>query len=130
MAMAVTKVVLRLARNPGYPNGDPEQGYVIVAPLDADGRLDPVQWRANRKSCTVVRFKPGTERDADGWLSHHGSRWYIRYDEESEGDDEPVFRLGDHSLNIGDYITIHENDGEDMTYRVTEHAPVRDPANS
>lgn len=123
--MAITKVVLRLARNPGYPDGDPEQGYVITAPLDANGRLDPVQWKASKAACTVVRFKPGTEKDADGWLTHRGSNWYFRYDEEEEGDDEPVFRLGDHSLNIGDYITIHESDGVDMTYRVTEHAPVR-----
>lgn len=123
--MAVTKVVLRLARNPGYPDGDHEQGYVIVAPLDVGGRLDPVEWKANREACTVIRFKPGTEKDADGWLTHRGANWYIRYDEEGEGDDEPVFRLGDHSLNVGDYITIHESDGQDMTYRVTEHAPVR-----
>lgn len=128
--MRLTKVVLRLARNPGYPDGDPEQGYVITAPLDADGRLDPVQWRANKAACTVVRFKPGTEKDADGWLTHRGSNWYFRYDEEEEGEDEPVFRLGDHSLNVGDYITIHESDGADMTYRVTEHAPVRNPGAS
>lgn len=119
--MPLTRVTLRLARNPGFPDGDPGQGYVITAPLDHQGKLDVESWRNAKPACTVVRFKPGTERDADGWLTHRGGHWYFRYDEPEEGDDEPVFRLGDHSLAIGDYLTIHENDGQDLTYRVAEH---------
>jgi hypothetical protein len=121
--MSLTRIVLRLARNPGYPSGDEDQGYVITAPLDAHGHLDVDAWRSAKKSCTVVRFKPGEERDADGWLTHRGGRWYFRYDEPEEGDDEPVYRLGDHRLSVGEYVTIHENDGQDLTYRVAEHLP-------
>jgi hypothetical protein len=121
--MALTQVVLRLARNPGYPDGDPGQGYVITAPLDAQGRLSPAEWRDKRNACTVIRFRPGIDRDADGLLTHRGSNWYIHYDEEGEGDDEPIHRLGDHSLGLGAYLTIREIDGE-RTYRVEQHAPV------
>ena len=35
--MALKRIILRLARNPGFPDGDMHQGYTIVAPLDADG---------------------------------------------------------------------------------------------
>ncbi len=119
------KVLLRLARNPGYPEGDDQQGYVLIAPLDADDRLDPVAWRENRAICTVIRFKPGVERDADGFLTHQGSHWFFHYDEEGEGDDEPVFRLGDHRLAVGDYVTIHENDGQSLTYRVSGRSAYR-----
>jgi hypothetical protein len=105
--MAMYQVIMRLARNPGFPDGDDSQGYVLVAPLDAADRLDAGEWRDNRAACTVVRFKPGTERDADGLLTHSGANWFFHYDEAREGKDEPVFRLGDHRLAIGDYVTIH-----------------------
>ena len=121
--MALTRVVLRLARNPGYPDGDDRQGYTITAPLDGDSRLSPEEWQKHKDHCTVIRFKPGAERDADGLLTHRGSNWYFHYDEPQEGDDEPVYRLGDHSLALGSYVTIHENDGQTLTYRVAQHTP-------
>jgi hypothetical protein len=121
--MSLYQVVMRLARNPGFPEGDERQGYIVVAPLDAADRLDPGQWRENREACTVIRFKPGTERDADGLLTHNGSHWFFHYDEVGEGEDEPVYRLGEHRLAIGDYVTIHESDGQSLTYRVTQRSP-------
>jgi hypothetical protein len=120
--MPLTQVVLRLARNPGYPDGDEGQGYVITAPLDRDGTLNADEWRSVKDRCTVIRFKPGEERDADGLLKHRGANWYFQYDEVAEGDDEPVFRLSDHSLAVGSYVTIHESDGKVLTYRVVSHS--------
>jgi hypothetical protein len=124
--MALTRVVMQLARNPqaGFPDGDDKQGYVITAPLDAGGRLDPEQWRERRKDCTVIRFAPDEERVADGWLTHRGDKWYLHYDEEAEGPDEPLYRLGEHSLRLGEYLTIHEADGDDLTYKITEARPI------
>ena len=120
--MSMFQIILRLARNPGFPDGDEHQGYVLVAPLDAQDRLDPREWRPNKAACTVVGFKPGTERDADGLLTHNGSNWFFHYDEEREGDDEPAYRLGEHRLAVGDYVTIHESDGKSLTYRVAQRA--------
>ena len=124
--MALTRVVLRLGRNPeaGFPEGDDDMGYVIVAPLDKDGVLDPELWRANKERCTVFRFTPDHADDADGWLTHRGNQWHFHYDEEHEGPDEPVYRLGDHKLRVGEYVTIHEADGDDLTYKVTEARPL------
>ncbi|RYZ15194.1 MAG: hypothetical protein EON61_00510 [Alphaproteobacteria bacterium] len=121
--MSLYQIVLRLARNPGFPEGDDSQGYVLVAPLDRDDRLDASEWREMRDACTVVRFKPGEEKDADGRLTHNGSSWFFHYDEAREGADEPVYRLGDHRLAIGDYVTIHENDGQSLTYKVAQRTP-------
>ena len=122
--MPLTQVILRLARNPGYPSGDISQGYVISAPLDEKGRLSVEEWRRDREACKVIRFKPGDEHDADGLLTHRGGHWFIHYDEPREGDDEPVYRLGDHSLALGSYLTVHESDGRDLTYRVMQHLPL------
>lgn len=125
--MSLYQIVLRLARNPGFPEGDDSQGYLVVAPLDPQDRLDPAEWRQSREACTVVRFKPGEEKDADGKLSHNGSHWFFHYDEAQEGGDEAVYRLGEHRLAIGDYVTIHESDGQSLTYRVTQRTPFRAP---
>ncbi|HOY77570.1 MAG TPA: hypothetical protein PLN33_07165 [Hyphomonadaceae bacterium] len=122
--MSMFQIVMRLARNSGFPNGDLAQGYTLVAPLDSNGKLDAEEWKEAKGRCTVIRFKPGEEHDADGYLSHRGSNWYFHYDEIDEGDDEPVFKLGDHRLLLGDYVTVHEADGKDLTYRVTQNLPL------
>lgn len=124
--MALMRVVMRLGRNPdaGFPEGNDDHGYVLVAPLDAGGKLDLDEWRAHKERCTVVRFSPDPDEAADGWLTHRGAHWYFHYDEDDEGPDEPVFRLGDHQLRLGEYLTIHEADGDDLTYKITEARPV------
>lgn len=121
--MALTRIVMTLARNPGYPDGDRTQGYIVTAPLTKDGWLDEGEWRDMREACTVIRFR-GEEHEADGKLTHRGGRWFFHYDEVEEGDDEPVFRLGDHRLSIGEYVTVFESGGQELTYRVEQHALV------
>jgi hypothetical protein len=124
--MSLTRVVLRLGRNPdaGFPEGDDRTGYVIVAPLDREGHLDPDLWKANKERCKVIRFTPDDESDADGLLAHRGKSWFFAYDEDAEGPDEPVYRLGEHRLRLGDYVTIHEADGDDLVFKVTEARPI------
>ncbi len=120
--MALTRLTLRLGRNPqaGYPGGDDAHGYVITAPLDKDGKLDADLWRNHKKACTVIRFSQDDDEKADGWLTHRGSNWFFHYDEQHEGPDEPVYKLGDHTLRTGDYVTIHEADGDDLVYKITD----------
>lgn len=119
--LGLTRVVLRLGRNPGagYPEGDDRHGYVIQAPLDSEGKLDATLWREKRDQCTVRRFHPN-DTPADGWLRHRGDNWYFWYDEEDEGPDEPLFKMGSHRLVPGEYVTIREGDGEVLTFRVAE----------
>lgn len=119
----LTRIILRLARNPGFPDGDDHHGYVLHAPLNADGYLDAAQWREKRVDCTVRRFHPD-EPIADGWLRHRGEQWYFWYDEEEEGPEEPAFKLGAHRLAVGEYVTITEGDGQSLTFRITEASAV------
>ncbi len=118
--MKLTRVIMRLARNPGYPDGDASRGYTIVAPLDADGHLDVELWRANKEACTVRRFSPIQEEIADGVLTNRGGHWFFHYDEEHEGADEPVYRLADHQLRVGDYVAIKEHNEDSLTYIVSD----------
>lgn len=126
--MALTRVVLRLSRNPdaGFPGGDDDRGYVIKAPLDENGKFDAELWKQYKKQCTVDRFSPDEDEEADGWLTHRGNKWFLHYDEEDEGPDEPVHRLGEHTLRQGDYVTIHDADGDDLVYKVTETTRLKD----
>jgi hypothetical protein len=120
--MPMQRITLRLARNPGYPDGDASQGYVLTAPIDTQGHLVLDEWRAHKKACTVLRFHPDEDERADGWLTHRGSHWFFHYDEDHEGPDEPVHRLDDHSFVAGEYVTIRHMDEDALTYVVTEVA--------
>lgn len=117
----LTRVILRLGRNPeaGYPDGEDDYGYVIQAPLNAEGMLDAALWREKKAECTVRRFHPH-EAASDGWLRHRGENWYFWYDEEDEGPEEPLVKLGSHRLVPGEYITVRESDGGALTFRVAE----------
>jgi hypothetical protein len=121
----LTRVVLRLGRNPdeGYPDGDDHFGYVLQAPLDKDGFLDQDLWRAKRAEATVRRFHTH-EPPATGWIRCRGENWYFWYDQEEEGPDEPVYKLAAHRLVPGEYVTIREADGTQLTFRVAEVQPI------
>ena len=53
--MSLSRIVMRLARNPGteFADGDDHRGYSLVAPLDADGHLDEAAFKTERDDCTV-----------------------------------------------------------------------------
>ncbi len=119
---ALTRIVLQLGRNPdaGFPEGDRHQGYIINAPVGINGKLDLELWKNHKKECKVVRYGTKDEKFADGLLSHAKDKWFFEYDEVKEGPDEDVYHLGDHRLWVGDYVTIHGNDGKSLIYVVAE----------
>lgn len=123
--MTLHRITLRLARNPEFPDGDSQQGYVINAPIDTQGHLDVDAWKTSKRDCTVLRFHPDKDECADGWLTHRGSHWFFHYDEDHEGPDEPLHRLDDHRFVTGEYVTIRHLGEDPLTYIVTEVAQVR-----
>ena len=62
--MALSRIVMRLARNPGteFAGGDDHRGYSLTAPLTPEGMLDEAAYSKARDACTVRRFAP----DEDG----------------------------------------------------------------
>ena len=60
---------LQLARSKQHPEGSQNHGYQFVAPLDAEGHIDPEAWKAHRDQCRVRRFWQG-EEDQTGRLVH------------------------------------------------------------
>jgi len=51
--MTLRRITLQLARNPGLPAGDPSQGSMIIAPINAEGHLDVEAWRSQRKAWPI-----------------------------------------------------------------------------
>ena len=123
--MALSRTVMRLARNPGteFAEGDDHRGYTLTAPLTPDRRLDVEAWRKVKDKCTVRRFAPD-EDPVEGRLSRRGETWFFDYEDEVGEDDESVYRLGDHTFGVGDYVTVSDNNGRPLTYKVTEVIPV------
>lgn len=119
----VKTIVLQLALNPGArtaPAGR-SQGYVITAPLTEAGYLEASA--SARRRWPVRRFGDAGDGDT-GWLAHRGKAWFVDYDPDTESDDEPIFRLADHRFAIGEYVTITNEHGTALTYRVASVDPV------
>ena len=123
--MGLSRIVMRLARNPGteFAGGDDRRGYALTAPLTEDGRLDETAYARHKNDCAVRRFAPD-EDAADGRLAKRGQRWFFDYDDADSADDEPVYRLGEHRFAVGEYVTVTDEDGRPLTYKVVEVQPV------
>jgi hypothetical protein len=118
---ALSRIVMRLARNPGteFADGDDHRGYTLTAPLTTDGRLDEAAFRAQRDRCTVRRFAPEADVQ-EGRLARTGDRWFFDYDEGDDADNEPLYRLGDHRFAVGEYVSVSDDEGRLLTYKVTD----------
>jgi len=114
---------LELARETGHPEGSPQEGYDIVAPLDADGRLDANALRAEPGRGRVRRFS-GNETVGSGQLRHGpGGRWLLDMDE-GEAEDAVGFRFGDERFVVGEYVSLSLPSGGQHTYFVARVAEV------
>lgn len=123
--MTLSRIVMRLARNPGteFAGGDDHRGYALTAPLTDDGHLDEVAYAKTKDACAVRRFAPD-EDPMDGRLARRGARWFFDYDDGGAPvDDEPVHRLGEHRFAVGEYVTVTDEDGRPLTYKVVEVQP-------
>ena len=109
------QIRIELAREPGHPEGDAGVAYVIVAPLDANDKIDPALWRAHREACRITRMRPN-EDDEHGHLVHRqGGGWILHY--EFNKPDATGFHFADERFVSGEYVSINEA-GKMHTYRV------------
>jgi hypothetical protein len=116
------RITLHLARSHEFPDGSSRHGYEIVAPLDAEGHLDPVEWKGRRRSCRVRRFWAG-EPAKHGLLIHRpggvgGATWLIDYDDARDIDDETGYRLATHRFAPGEYVSVRDDEGALHTFKI------------
>jgi hypothetical protein len=122
--MGLFRIVMRLARNPGteFADGDDHRGYALVAPLTPEGKLDAAAFRAHKAEFAVRRFAPD-EDPQEGKLARRGERWFFDYGDDAEAD-EPLYRIGEHRFAVGEYVSVTDEDGRPLTYKVVEVQPV------
>jgi hypothetical protein len=121
--MPLKRVRLELAREPGHPLGSQHSGYTFIAPLDEDGKLDAAEWKKTRTQCTVHRYWEG-EPERDGRLTHISGIWRFHYPGDDADEDDPIYKLGNHRLVPGEYISIDEDDGERHVFKVRSVDPI------
>lgn len=110
-----------IARSKEFPEGSSSYGYEFVAPLNADGHIDPEMWRKYRDHCRVRRFWGSGEQI--GQLVHkpggkEHARWVFDYDRNAADDDEAGYRFASHAFRPGEYVSIRDDHGELHTFRV------------
>lgn len=124
---AFKRIRLNLARSKEFPEGSARHGYEFVAPLDGDGRIDPVLWKQHREHCGVRRFWE-KEPDEIGRLIHRpspkGGSWKFDYDPTTTDDEESGYRFGAHLFRPGEYVSIRDEDGVMHTFVVASVEPV------
>ena len=121
--MSLSRIIMRLARNPGteFADGDDHRGYTLTAPLTPDGMFDEEAYRDAREQCTVRRFTPDDDPQ-EGLLKRRGDRWFFDYGD-GDTDEEPIHKLGQHRFETGEYVSVADEDGRMLTYKVTEIQP-------
>ncbi|MDI6625433.1 MAG: hypothetical protein QME55_11940 [Brevundimonas sp.] len=118
MTSPLHHIRLELAREPGKPAGDPQSGYDLVAPLDADGRLDPTAMRDLGEPCRVRRFE-SNDTVATGQLKHVGRDGWV-LDFPGDAEDQTGFRFGEERFVLGEYVSVRAPDGDQHTFRVAQ----------
>ncbi len=121
------RIRLERARAKGHPEGEPGEGYDLVAPLDETGHISVEGWRSQRALCFVHRLEGGdiVER---GLLAHRaggpgGGTWMFDYDPRAIGEEEVGHHFEAHAFTPGEYVSIRDADGDVLTYRVTSVVP-------
>jgi hypothetical protein len=110
------QIRMELAREHDHPEGDHDVSYIIVAPLNPDGMIDPKLWKQHREACRVTRLRPN-EQEGHGHLVYHpGGAWGFHYDDEILPD-EAGYHFADEHFVAGEYVSINEA-GKMHTYRV------------
>jgi hypothetical protein len=125
---ALNRILLNLARSKEFPDGSARRGYDFIAPLDAEGHIDPILWKKYRDYCRVRRFWQG-EGDEIGRLVHkpggaEHARWVFDYNPDEDDDDEAGYRFGVHAFVPGEYVSITGQDRKLHTFRVIAADPV------
>lgn len=124
----LSRILLNLARSGEFPEGSSRHGYDFIAPLDADGHIDPALWRRYRDGCRVRRFWKG-EEDEIGRLVHkpggtERARWVFDYDVGEDDGGETGYRFGAHRFLQGEHVSISGQDRKLHTFRVVAVDPL------
>jgi hypothetical protein len=117
------KVRLELGRTDDFPSGDPNRGYEFMAPLTEAGHIDAAEWKAQKDACLVRHFVNG-ETVESGRLARVGRGWRFEYGSHTHENEEPFFKLDQHLMRPGLYVSLIEHDGVRRPFKIASVAPM------
>ena len=119
----MVKVRLELGRTDDFPSGDPNRGYEFVAPLTETGQIDAAEWKTRKDACLVRHFVNGETVNA-GHLARTGRGWRFEYGPEAQDAAEPFFKLDQHLMRPGLYVSLIEHDGVRRPFKIASVIPL------
>lgn len=114
---------LERARDHNHPEGDSKTAYIMIAPLDADSRIDVDIWREHKEACRIARKRPVGEDNLGHLVHGPGGSWRFHYDVARTTPDESGYHFADERFEPGEYMSIREADGVN-SYRVVSVLPL------
>ena len=114
---------LERARDHDHPEGDSKTAYIMIAPLDAESRIDAEAWREHKEACRVVRKRPDGGDNLGHLVHGPGGSWRFHYDVARNAPDETGHHFGGEKFEPGEYLSIREADGVNV-YRVVSVLPL------
>lgn len=107
------KIRLELARTSAFPTGSVSRGYLILLPLDGEGRVDSVALAARPHRASVQRYW-STEPDESGSVEPVEGGLAMR----CNGDLERTLLLDGMPFRLGEQISVVEIGGETLPFTV------------
>lgn len=101
-------------------------GYVLVAPLTEDGRIDVELWRQFHEFCGVIRLRPMQPDDVGHLVHKPEGLWAFRYDVTGGQGGETAYCIGSDRFVTGGYASICDDAGLHM-FAVASIEPIREP---
>jgi hypothetical protein len=95
----------------------------MIAPLDANDRLDARVWKANKEACRIVRRRPDGEESLGHLVRIPGGSWRLHYDVAGTTADEGGSHFSGERFEAGEYVCIREADGVNL-YRIVSVTPL------
>jgi hypothetical protein len=114
---------LERARDHQHPQGDSHTAYILIAPLDAELRIDAEACRRHKEGCRVLRRRPGREDDLGHLVHGPGGSWRFHYDLTAGSPDDAASHFDDVRFEHGEYVSVQEADGLNV-YRVASVLPL------
>ena len=114
---------LERARDHDHPEGDSKTAYIMIAPLDAESRIDAEAWREHKEACRVLRKRPDGGDNLGHLVHGPGGSWRFHYDVARNAPDETGHHFGGEKFEPGEYLSIREADGVNV-YRVVSVLPL------
>lgn len=107
------KIRLELARTSAFPTGSVSRGYLILLPLDGEGRVDSKALAARPDRASVQRYW-STEPDESGTVERVEGGLALR----CNGDGERTLLLDGMPFRLGEQISVVEVGGETLPFTV------------